>query len=659
MSVFLKTSLEGRIRNSPDFKNEALLPIFEAVVNSIDAIQEADRMADGYVEVRILRHVQKTTVPEEQDEGKIYGFEIIDNGVGFDDNNYESFNTADSTYKLDKGRRGIGRFLWLKAFDLAEIDSVYSDGNGKFSRRAFTFSVARGVAPQVDEEIAESECRTSVRLTGFNADYRDAASAYKTTEKIAQRILEHCLAYYISHQAPHVAVVDQASDKEIDLNDGFEEIRKDMEPEDVVIKGKAFTLHHLRLFHTYADVHQIVYCANGRGVKSCSLQTALGTSTQFDEKDRKYFYAAYVISDYLDATVDAYRRTFDIPDKPGELQFQPLSMQELDAEVIRHVKARLSSVLESINTRKRQMVDRYVADESPMLRAVVKHCPEVLDDIELNSSNERMCEVLYSRKGKVELDIKKKSQQLLKTQASSIAEIEEEYRDIIEKLDDLQKDELAGYLVRRKLIIGLLEKKLELNTEGQYSNEDIIHDIVFPRKAESDDINFEDHNLWLIDEGLAFHMFACSDKELRSVSSSGSKDRPDVVVCTEVGDDKIARAVSFIEFKKPQRERYDEDPTRQLYDYLREITERGTFKLRNGRVVGVNTETRFYCYAVCDLTDPIVEFAVRQDYAKLQGEFGYYKYSRNLNAHTTIVDFNKLVVDATKRHKAFFEKLGL
>ncbi|WP_163370861.1 hypothetical protein [Endozoicomonas acroporae] len=42
------------------------------------------------------------------------------NGVGFNDANIASFETLDSDHKIDKGCRGIGRLLWLKAFDIAK-----------------------------------------------------------------------------------------------------------------------------------------------------------------------------------------------------------------------------------------------------------------------------------------------------------------------------------------------------------------------------------------------------------------------------------------------------------------------------------------------------------------------------------------------------------
>ena len=56
---------------------------------------------------------------------KIIGFKIIDNGIGFNDANLKSFETLDSDHKAVKGCRGVGRLLWLKAFQKVYVDSVY------------------------------------------------------------------------------------------------------------------------------------------------------------------------------------------------------------------------------------------------------------------------------------------------------------------------------------------------------------------------------------------------------------------------------------------------------------------------------------------------------------------------------------------------------
>lgn len=50
---------------------------------------------------------------------RIEAFVITDNGSGMNTQNYKSFNIAYSTLKIQKGCKGIGRFLWLKKVELS------------------------------------------------------------------------------------------------------------------------------------------------------------------------------------------------------------------------------------------------------------------------------------------------------------------------------------------------------------------------------------------------------------------------------------------------------------------------------------------------------------------------------------------------------------
>ena len=60
--------------------------------------------------------------------------------------NYKYFNPAYSTLKIQKGCKGIGCFLWLKAFKKVNIKSTYFE-NDQYHYREFTFS-ADGVEPE-------------------------------------------------------------------------------------------------------------------------------------------------------------------------------------------------------------------------------------------------------------------------------------------------------------------------------------------------------------------------------------------------------------------------------------------------------------------------------------------------------------------------------
>jgi hypothetical protein len=229
MIPLLKTSLIGKVNNLPQFKTEALLPVFETVVNSIQAIEEYGNLQDGKIIVKINRDGQNCLPGLDQEKQKIIGFEIIDNGVGFNEVNYDSFLTSDTTHKLAKGCKGIGRFFWLKAFDRIEISSTYYH-NQETKKRSFEFTKEYGIRPDENIEV-EAQRETIVKLIGFQEEYRKQPSAYKTTEKIAQRILEHCLSYFISDKSPSIIVKDE--DESISLNEIFDEVLRNITTEKI------------------------------------------------------------------------------------------------------------------------------------------------------------------------------------------------------------------------------------------------------------------------------------------------------------------------------------------------------------------------------------------------------------------------------------------
>jgi hypothetical protein len=170
----MQTNLAGRLRNTPLPFTGGLLPLFEAVVNSIHGIEEAGISGDGgAITVEILRKPKQRQLELERTEKKkgpgaledIIGFKVTDNGIGFTDSNLESFETLDSDYKAAKGGRGVGRLFWLKAFGSVHVVSVYKASTGRPKRRVFDFDARIGVAPISDEELAGEQPAGSTSTT--------------------------------------------------------------------------------------------------------------------------------------------------------------------------------------------------------------------------------------------------------------------------------------------------------------------------------------------------------------------------------------------------------------------------------------------------------------------------------------------------------------
>lgn len=148
----MNTDLAGRLRNTPLPRSHGLLPLFEAVVNSIQAVAASGlQPADGEIVVDILRVPQQPMLLDAQGrrgappQEPIMGFKVRDNGCGFDDANLQSFQTLDSAFKAAEGCRGVGRLLWLKAFDSVRVVSDFYGTSNVLLRRAFSFTVAKGV----------------------------------------------------------------------------------------------------------------------------------------------------------------------------------------------------------------------------------------------------------------------------------------------------------------------------------------------------------------------------------------------------------------------------------------------------------------------------------------------------------------------------------
>ena len=158
----IRTNLKGRLRNTNLALNQSLMPVFEAVVNSIHAIEERGlAMEDGKIVLNIEREYPNL-VDDTHVLPDITGFKIEDNGCGFNNVNYQSFSELDSEHKADKGCRGVGRLLWLKVFNKIKINSSYLE-DGIIQDRNFEFN-SSGIFNEENNINETKELKTLVHL---------------------------------------------------------------------------------------------------------------------------------------------------------------------------------------------------------------------------------------------------------------------------------------------------------------------------------------------------------------------------------------------------------------------------------------------------------------------------------------------------------------
>ena len=99
---------------------------------------------DGKIDVFIEREDFVDKEPDLFDKKvpPIKSIEIVDNGEGVTEANFNSFNAPFSKLNKQFGCKGVGRFTMLAMFGLIKVVSTYKE-DGKWYRRKFSFDAER------------------------------------------------------------------------------------------------------------------------------------------------------------------------------------------------------------------------------------------------------------------------------------------------------------------------------------------------------------------------------------------------------------------------------------------------------------------------------------------------------------------------------------
>ena len=243
----------------------------------------------------------------------------------------------------------------------------------------------------------------------------------------------------------------------------------------------------------------------------------------------------------------------------------------------------------------------------------------------------------------------------------------EKRNNYAEKMSDIGKSNLAEYVMHRKTILDILAQNIRFKDQEQqkYAYEKNIHQLIFPMTKTSDDIDYLQHNLWIIDEKLAYHHYLASDmkiKKMEEVENNSGKE-PDLIIFDSPfaftdEEEQPYRNITIIEFKRPGREHYndDENPIRQIKEYMDDIVE-GKVKTKDGEFLNGTENIRFFCYIICDVDLSIKKLAKLEDLKVTPDNMGFYKYIDSYKAYLEIIPYNKLIQDSKKRNRILFDKL--
>lgn len=511
-----------------------------------------------------------------------------------------------------------------------------------------------------------------MQLSKIKKSYQDALpKKYATT---ADKIIEHCLFYFLSDKCPIIILHDDDEDTPLNLNERFEEkVKPYTESESFTIKKNDFNIQYLTLYFGDTTNHRFHLCANQREVLSEQIYKYIPDlkSQRLEDEDKDDFaFVAYVSGDYLDKSVNSERTDFNFAkDSKDEVDAFDISKHELSQEIVSCIKKLLKENLYAIEKEKFKQFEKFVAEENPKYRPLIKYAEDQLKNIPAGLQSEKLDIEMYKALASYEANLKEEGIRFIGKDAEASEddpEFQEAYDKYIEKVTESGKARLAEYILHRKVILNLLEKSLQRQDDGKFSKEEKVHQILYPMRTTSDENSFENQNLWIVDEKLAYHYYLASDFKISQMEplDIASDKRLDVLVFNKptafVEGEFPFFSVVIIELKKPEKKDYSEDknPIQQVYDYI-DILRSGKAEDRNNGVIRLDDKTRFYCYILANLTTQMERFSKSYRLIKTPDNMGYYGYNDNYNAYVEVIDYKKLLEDSKKRNRVLFDKLGL
>lgn len=386
-----------------------------------------------------------------------------------------------------------------------------------------------------------------------------------------------------------------------------------------------------------------------------------------DDSGKDYVYIGYLNSSYLDNNVDNQRVRFTIEDTPQLNFYDRPSMQEIENLVDTNVVKYLEANLAPLREKNHQRIIEYISRQAPQYRVLLTHCEKELRKIAPGLSDRELELTLHKISRDFETRIRIDTEALMETDIDIVGkdEYESRYSALLQQCSDIGKSNLAKYIVHRKTMLSLLEKRISMDGDGTFDREDAVHSVIFPLKKTSNDINFTDHNLWMIDERLSYHSYLASDIPFQQQTEQvdvASKHRPDIIVYNRplafVEDERPFSSVVIIEFKRPGRNDYsrEENPINQIYGYIRELKS-GTYRDSHGKLVQLKSGTPFFGYVITDITPKIKEFCENAVLTQTPDGSGYFGYNPGLNVYIEVISYNKVIDDTKKRNRVLFDKL--
>lgn len=641
----------------PDGLQGFLFPLFEAVSNALHSIEERwqdEAEEKGQIEVEVSFADQSIT--------------IADNGTGFDQKNLDAFLTPLTGNKFERGGKGFGRFIAFKLFDKVFYSSRQTDPSGAATAGTYRyepFAADDNLIPVASGEGAGIH-RFDRGLTARMQSPHDDVSNYfdptgarypngEAMDAIAFGLVDHFLVEFIQKKVPRKfsLIVDGIR---TNLYDHFHASLSigGSRTEQVEVAGerRLFEFNYFKVGVEQAKKHRLYFYANNRAASDLENISPGLNDRPFEEDGpdghRKYYYLVAVSSDFF-VSSQSRDKIVNLNVRLRETGRQKTIRETLIALAKQHILE-----LESEYTAERRAkmvadVEHLIAVD-PLLRRGLGNnsTADFVRRRTITETREQLARDLFLERFRTKFDF---------TKLNPNASIDELVEIVKTKIPEDAKEALAVYVAYRNHVIRIFRELLK-RTEDGLATEDKVHQLIYPRYKDSENVDYSAHNLWLLDDDLAYAQYISSDRTPDGTYRAKGDFAHDILINNE-------NELMIVEMKRPQKTGYSagsdsptDHPVTQLKNQITAIRRKGRIKTSEGREIQIPADRMVRGYVLADWNDQLQEYLASEDFVitNYGGQMAY-RYYQTLNLMLEVVAFDRLVDRASNRNDAFVQIL--
>lgn len=631
-------NLPNRVRKLTKPRNaaQAMQPFLEAVSNSIMAIDDRKAIFQD-ASSGVVRVVVSDLGAEE------VSIEIKDNGIGLDKPRYEAFCEIDTDFKQQRGGKGVGRLYWLDAFKKIEVISQYRTSSG-IAQRAFEFRLAQ--EDQVTEiehlrhDFDSEETGTIVRFLGLRL-----GPYLENFPKRAATMKDYLAAEFVSNFLSKVGPIVQFSaitkggtlqsavyPKDVSelVARGPETVRK-VELDGGESLDVVCFLCDKKASSGLAGRHQVHLLGNDRTVESRNVDDLVGIGPLETGDLDDLALHILVSGKLLDGNVAESRTSFTIPES---------EVSEIVKGAVRAARTDfIAEQLEKFDEARRVEFDKFLKHQ-PIFGYANRD--EIFASLPANAKSP---EEFVSKLALPRFRAEQKREEALTSLVNKVVsgdDVPEDFGEVVrraaESVQDNERVALGHHAARRRVVLDLMDRLIrrlrQCPDKDKNHVENTLHTLLVPMRVNSTNPDEEEssaHDLWLLDERLAFASSFSSDKRLAAVLDANESDlRPDVLLWDvlyglgpvgqqggneAIEDTEPLSTIFIVELKHPGRENYK--PEERIEDQIR----RYVTEIKGGKIEGfgrrkirVSDDCQFHCLVVADFHGRLADEVSGWDY---------------------------------------------